>query len=380
MRNTPIKVLFVTTTRFGLDGVSTVILNYFRAIDKSDIKIDLVVPNDVKQEIKDEFIRYSSHIYKIDGRLSKPYSYTKRLIKLVSENGYDIVHAHGNSATLLFEMYAAKKGGAAVRIPHSHNTTCRYKLVDKLLRPLFYRSYTHAFACGEAAGRWLYGNRSFTVINNGIDIDRFLYNPDKRKEYRDRYGLCGNKVVGHIGHFSFQKNHEFLIDIFAELYSKDNTYRLMLIGDGALRADIEKKVQNLGLSDAVMFMGRTNEVPQLLQAIDVLVMPSRFEGLPLTLIEAQTACLPCIVSDAVSKEVAITELITFASLNDIPKKWADMILSVPLTDREKKKDMITQKIIDTGYSIRDKARWLKDMYIGYLATAKAAKQTGVISK
>lgn len=371
MKNTPIKVLYIATTRFGLDGISTVILNYFRAIDKSSIKIDLVAPNDVKQEIRDEFKSYSCDIYKIEGRLNRPYSYYKRLKRLIIENGYDIVHAHGNSATLFLEMHAARKGGVDVRISHSHNTTCKYKLLDKLLRPLFYRSYTHALACGEAAGRWLYGDRPFKIMNNGVDIEKFQYDPDVRDEYRDRYGLADYKVVGHVGRFSHQKNHDLLVDIFAELYSQDDTYRLMLIGDGTLRAEIERKVQDLGLKDAVMFMGRTTEVPQLLQAMDVLVMPSRYEGLPLSLIEAQAACLPCVVSDAITREVALTELVTFASLTDPPLTWAEKIVMATLHDRYGRKDEVLRKITDSGYSIRNLADRLKNTYFDLVSDIKA---------
>lgn len=363
------KILIVATSRFELDGITNVILNYYREMDKAGMQIDFVAPNEVNPELKQEIAQNGGTVYRLTGRLKKPVAYMNELTRLIKTNKYEIVHAHGNSATLYLEMHAAQKGGAPVRIPHSHSTSCRHKLADKLLRPLFYRSYTHAFACGEAAGRWLYGSRPFRVINNGIDIDRYAYKPDVRKEYRDKLGLQDKKVIGHVGRFNNEKNHEFLIDIFAKLYGRDTSYRLMLVGDGRLRADIEAKVRSLGLAEAVMFMGETNEVPQLLQAMDVFVLPSRYEGFSLALIEAQAACLPCIVSDTVTKNIAITDLVTFVSLNDQPEKWADIIMRVSPGDRYEKRNENISKIINSGFSIKNLAQGLKELYSAMLNEA-----------
>jgi glycosyltransferase involved in cell wall biosynthesis len=361
-----IKILIIATTRFEIDGITNVILNYYRAMDKTDMQIDFVIPNDIREDLKVEFEKFGSNVYKMSNRVKKPWTYIRKLTKLISENSYDIVHAHGNSCTLALEMYSAKRGGTKVRIPHSHNSTCKHKLVHKLLEKPFELFYTHAFACGQKAGEWLYNGKKFDIINNGIDINKYKYNQEIREKYRNLYNLNGKKVIGHIGHFSYQKNHEYLIEIFEELYELDKNYKLMLIGDGHLRVNIESKVKELGLNDSIIFTGKTLDVSQLMQAIDMIVMPSRFEGLPLTLIESQAACLSCFVSDVVSEEVAITDLVHFISLEKSPKEWAEQINKSLPENRGETKNAIYTKILDSGYSITDNAKKVKKLYKLYI--------------
>lgn len=359
------RVLIIATTYFELDGITNVILNYYRGMDKSDMIIDIVVPNDIQNHLRLELESSGSRIYKISDRQKNPLSYLSKLSKLIQENGYDIVHAHGNSCTLALEMAAAKKAGAKVRIPHSHNTTNKHKVVHKMLRGMFDASYTHGFACGQDAGEWLYEEKPFEIINNGIDISRFVFNSEVREAYRNQYDLVNNKVIGHIGYFSEVKNHKYLIDIFEALYQLDKSYRLILIGDGELKASMEEKVRDLGLSHAVVFTGKTLEVPQLLQAMDIMIMPSLFEGLPLTLVEAQTAGLPCFISDVITEEVGLTDLVEYISLEKSPREWAAVIHGHPKIDRSGRKEKITQTIIEAGYSITDNAKTLKGLYTIY---------------
>ena len=365
LRNEKIKVLVITTTKFEIDGITNVILNYFRAMDKSDMQIDFVIPNELRDDLRTELCASGSHIY-ILKRRKNFLAYIIKLKQRIRNNKYHIVHAHGNSCTLVLEMYAAKKGGAKVRISHSHNTTCKHIILHKVLRRFFDKSYTHAFACGQKAGKWLYNKKPFEVIRNGININKYKYDEKIRIEYRNKYDFNGKKVIGHVGRFSYQKNHEFIIKIFSELYKLDNNYRLLLIGDGELRTHIEKQIKDLALSDVVTFTGNTLDVPQLMQAMDIFIMPSRFEGLPLTLIEAQAACLPCFVSDSISEEVAITELVKFISLKESPKKWAEKINHMNFINRNEMKDIICNKIVDAGYSIVDNARKLKKLYELYI--------------
>lgn len=362
------KVLIIATTYFELDGITNVILNYFRAMDQSDMKIDFVLPNDISNDLRLELESYGSRIYIIYDRQEKPFTYINKLSHLIKENNYDIVHAHGNSCTLGIEMVAAKRGKAKVRISHSHNSQNKYLIAHKMLRGIFDSNYTHALACGQKAGEWLFKNKDFEIINNGIEISKFMFNSENRQYIREKYKLMDKKVMGHIGHFSYQKNHEYLVDIFNECYKEDNTYRLMLMGEGELQASIKNKVNDMGLSHAVIFTGKTFEVPKILQALDVFVMPSRFEGLPLTLVEAQTACLTCFVSDAVTKEAGITELVHFISLEKSPEEWAKSIQGALLINRQEAKDKISQSIIDAGYSISDNAKKLKALYQSYCAS------------
>ncbi|MCX7883738.1 MAG: glycosyltransferase family 1 protein [Caloramator sp.] len=361
-----IKILIISTVKFEVNGITNVILNYYRAMDKTNIQIDFVVPNEIRDDLKGEFESNGSHIYIIKGRNKRSLLYINELTKLINKNKYDIIHAHGNSCTLAIEMYAAKKAGVKVRIPHSHNTKTKYIIVHQLLRRLFDASYTHAFACGQKAGEWLYKGKKFEIINNGIDIQKFKYNEEIRENYRNKYNLYGKKVIGHIGNFCSQKNHEYLIDIFKEIIKLDKDYKLILIGDGELKNNIETKVKNLGLNDFIIFIGKTLDVPQLMQAIDIILMPSKFEGLPLTLVEAQAACLPCFVSDVVSKEVAITDLVHFISLKKSPKEWAEQIINLKPINRREIKDKIDNQIVEAGYSITDNAKKMKELYRNYI--------------
>ncbi|WP_050740026.1 glycosyltransferase family 1 protein [Acetobacterium bakii] len=362
MDHKELRVLNITTTYFELDGITNVIMNYYRGMDKSDMIIDLVIPNDIGKALRMELESSGSRIFELRGRTKKPFAYMNELSQIIKENNYDIVHAHGNSCTLALEMVAARRGGAGVRIPHSHNTRNKHKLVHQMLRGVFDANYTNAFACGQKAGEWLFGNKPFEIINNGIDIKKYSYDMEIRRLYRNKYNLNGKKVIGHIGYFSEVKNHGYLIDIFHALYQLDHTYRLILIGDGERRALMEEKVRDLGLADAVIFTGKTLAVPQLLQAMDMMVMPSLFEGFPLTLVEAQTACLPCFASDAVARESAITDLVQFIPLEKTPAEWANIIKASPVINRAEHSQETIPRIIDSGYSIGDNARYLKELY------------------
>lgn len=360
------KVLIIATTKFELDGITNVIINYYRAIDKSNMKIDFVIPNTISKELETEFLNNNSNIYILNNRVKQPFVYLNKLIKIIRHNKYDIVHAHGNSCTLAIEMYAAKRGGVNVRVAHGHNTCTKYYVYHKLLQKAFDRLYTHAFACGQKAGEWLYNGKNFYIINNGIEIDKYRYNNILRDIYTKKYGLKDKKVIGHIGHFSHQKNHEYLIDIFNELYHINNDYILMLVGDGALRKNIQDKVKALGLTNCVIFAGKTVEVPQLLQVMDILVMPSKYEGFPLTLVEAQSACLPCIISDKISEEVCITELVKLIPLDKSPSYWADQINKITIKNRDELIEDVCGQIVEANYSIAENAKRLKALYISFI--------------
>lgn len=367
------KILVISTGPFGMDGITNVILNYYRATDKTAVHFDFVIPNEIGEAIRVEFEKNGSQIFQLTGRMKNPWLYTRKLTKLIKTQQYDIVHAHGNSCTLALETYAAKTAGVNVIIPHSHNSTNTYKWAHKGLRRLFDSTYTHGFACGELAGQWLYNKKPFEVINNAIHVEKFEYDSSIRERVRQSYGYGKERIVGHIGHFTYQKNHEFVLAVFKELHNIDNRYRLMLIGDGALRDAIEKKAQALGITQFILFTGNTLDVPDLMQAMDMLVLPSRFEGLPLTLVEAQAASLPCYVSDAVSKEAGITDLVKFFPLEKSPEQWAEFIHSQQVIDRQVTSKNIHTSIASAGYSISSNAERVTELYKQYVEQAATAR-------
>ena len=321
----------------------------------------------IDEDLTDEITKNGSRLYELEYRLKSPIKYIKDLARIIREGRYDIVHAHGNSCTLAIEMLAAKMENIKIRIAHSHNTSSKYKIAHMILRKTFDKNYTYGLACSREAGKWLFKEAPFTVLKNGIDSKKYIFNKRIREEYRKKLDLENCKVIGHVGSFNYQKNHTFLIEIFKELYEIDSTYRLICVGDGALRKEIEDNIKNYGLDGAVLFTGKTKDVPQLMQAMDLFVMPSRYEGLPLTLIEAQAAGLPCFVSDLITNEVNITNLVNFISLNNSAKEWAKIIHDHVMFDRDLLKNDVVSKISQEGYDIRENAKKLKEIYMDLIS-------------
>lgn len=360
-----IKVLTVSTIGLGLYGITNSIMNYYREMDKSDLQIDFLSPTEVPDNLKEEIQRNGGMIYEKIMRNHHLINYIVQLAKILKKGKYDIIHAHGNSRTLAIEMEVAKLCGIKVRIAHCHNSTCDHMRLHKRLKRLFNHSYTHAFACSRIAGKWLFEDKPFTVINNGIPVSKYFFNERDRKEYRRKLNFQNKKVVGHIGHFSYQKNHEFLIKIFAELYKRDASYRLLLIGDGDLRSEIEKQIADYQLQKVVCIYGETLEVSKLLQAMDIFVFPSRFEGLGMAVIEAQTAGLPCVVSDAVPFEAKLTQAFEMISLDASLDTWVNKIGRMSQLSRAACSEN-SKWIINSNYNIKNEASKLKKLYYNYV--------------
>ncbi len=356
------RILYILPTGLIMDGISSITLNYWEEISSKDICIDFAVPV-VIESVEKKIRETDSKIYLIEGRKTNPVKYMKKLYKLIKDNQYDIVQANGSSAMLALEMLAAKKAGCKIRIAHSHNTKTNYPIIDKLLRPIFNISYTHAFSCGEEAGKWLFGKREFEVINNGRDIEKFEFDEKIRNEIRKEYKLEKQIVLGHVGTFNYQKNHGYLIDVFSELIkSSDKKYKLVLIGDGKYKTAIEEKVKKLNIKDNVIFVGKTNEVQNWLQAMDIMIFPSRFEGFPAVLVEWQIAGLPCIISDKITDKVKLTNLVQFESIEESPKEWAKKIENISIEDREESKPKILKQIKESGFDIKENAKKLEKIY------------------
>lgn len=364
------KILNILTSTMIYDGITMSVLNFLKNINDKNIKMDFVSSFIIK-EIEEQIKEKNGNVFLLKDRKKRPIKYINELSKIIKQNKYDIVQAHGSSAMLSLEMIAAKKAGCKIRIAHSRNTKTQHVILDKLLRPVFYKTYTHGFACGEEAGKWLFGNRPFTVINNGKDIEKFRYNEKIRMEVRKKYDLDNKIVIGHVGNFNYQKNHEYLIDIFYELVKGSNNkdYYLILIGGGTFQ-NIKEKAKKLGIDKNILFVGRSSEVEKWLQAMDIMVFPSRYEGFPNVLIEWQIAGLPSIVSDKITNKVKLTELVQFASIEDSPDKWVELIKSVSLENRKEDQEEILSLIKEKGFDIKENAKQLKNMYYTLLEESK----------
>lgn len=300
-------------------GVESVIMNYYRHLDHTKVQFDFICDEDSTRIPYDEIKKLGGRVFLVPKYQKLP-QYLKALESLFHKNQYRIVHSNVNTLSV-FPLYAAKKAGIPVRISHSHSTSnpkeWKRNIIKNILRPFSKKYATDYFACSELAGRYLFGDKTFDqgkvkIIHNAIDLDKFKFDPNARKKLREELGIDEKTtVIGHVGRFVQQKNHDFLIDVFKEYHTKNPDSKLLLIGTGPLEEKIKAKVERLDLSDSVLFLGQREDTNKLYSVMDVFCLPSLYEGLGMVLIEAQMNGLPCVASDKVPKEAKVTENIDF---------------------------------------------------------------------
>ena len=356
-----IRVLHIVTY-MGRGGLETMIMNYYRHIDRSQIQFDFLVHRDFRADYDDEIEALGGIIYRLPRLVPWSITYNKSLDAFfASHPEYKIVHVHQDCLSGVI-LKAAQKQGVPVRIAHSHSSSQDKNL--KYLLKLFYmrqipRYATQLFACGKEAGDWMFRGASYRVMNNAVDTKKYIYSPEMRDRMRCQLGISKDAfVVGHVGRFDPVKNHTFLIDVFACLKKKRENAILLLVGDGVMRVEMEKKVAALGIADHVVFTGVRDDVHHLMQAMDIFVFPSIYEGLGIVAIEAQAAGLPCCVADTLPDEVAITELVQFRSLEDGADQWAEWVLG---RTKESRRDTL-EDIQKAGYDISSTSVWLENFY------------------
>lgn len=354
------KVLIINTIGLNYNGITSVIFNYSSYMNLSNIKLDFVSFNDMSLEIKNNFEKIGT-VHILPHRKKNFIGYIKELQLLLRQN-YDVIHIHGNSGTMAAEVLCAKMNKVSKILIHSHNSTCSHKILHKFLKTPMMRLATDYIACSDKAGKWLFGNTKYTVLNNAINIDAFLYNKKIRSQVRNEIGLNDEFLIGHIGHFTEQKNHTFLIDIFYEYQKLDPIAKLLLVSDGPKSNEIKQKVKALGLSDYVIFVGRRNDPQRLYQAMDFFVLPSLWEGLPVVALEAQASGLPVLLSDSITPEAKCTSCIFYLPLRSGAKVWAEKIYS--LKNRNYKRPIdIKQEIRSHGFDINYEAQILESIYL-----------------
>lgn len=350
-------------------GMETMIMNIYRKIDKKKVQFDFIVQTEKKGAFEDEIERLGGCIYRVPRfTLKHSLQYIYHWIKFLKKHKeYRIIHSHINSTASIFLSIA--KYYKFITIIHSHNTSYG-KGISAIIKsclstPLKYLSCSYYFACSKAAGEWLFGtkfvnsgNRNFYILKNAIDAKAFTFDLEKRAMLRKKMNLENKLVIGHVGRFESQKNHSYLIQIFSELEKIKPDSILLLIGGGELQTSIRNMAEKYNLSRKVLFLGSRPDVADLMQAMDLFIFPSLYEGLPVTLIEAQASGLKSIVSDTITPEVCISEEIEYVSLGESPGSWARRALAA----RYVRKDM--QGIIkEHGYDIETTAKWIEDFYI-----------------
>lgn len=362
------KVLHYVTL-MNRAGEETFIMNVFRNINHDKVMFDFLVTGEGKGDFDDEIDSLGGKIFhiklnRISGKLKQLDNVNILRKRLCEFNGeYDYFHIHTQHAMDAYlSTLAAKMAGIKHVIIHSHNASTIYSTkVHNVFKIFLDQMKITRFACGNDAGKWMFKTKKFEIINNGIDLDNFLYTPQIRNKIRKKMGWEGKFVVGHIGRFNLQKNHQFLIDAFYEFQKNKTDAILVLIGDGELRKEIERKVSSLNMEDKVQFLGVRDDVDKLYQALDLFVFPSLFEGLPVVLVETQAADLPCIISDTITNEVVINDNVTVLDLDSGSTVWASKIEKIYSSNIERKDTsmMLTQ----AGYNIVDVAKRLENFYL-----------------
>lgn len=316
----------INTIELETNGISTFILNASEYLSFKNIDVTVVAPNIVNESIKNQLSQHHVNLVEVPYRRKNTLKYFFLLIRLISMEHYDVVHVNGNSTTMAIELLAAMMGGATLRISHIHSPSNKHPIATKILRPLFELTVNGRLACSSNAGNALYGKKQYKIIRNGINIHNFDFDPTVRKEFRKNLNIKNNEILlGHVGAFNIGKNQKYLIDLLSNLNSK---YKLILLGSGIGDGSYLKKVKNYvrekKLDDRVIFAGSVNNVNDYLNAIDIFVFPSLFEGQPFSLIEALASGLPCYISDSISRKNDLTGNVIFLPLKN-RKKWISEI-------------------------------------------------------
>lgn len=362
------KVLHLFTTLDG-GGVESFLYNYYMHMDHKEVNFDAIVPGEQKGYMEEDFINRGSQIFHIKRLKEDPIQHIKAVFNIIKKGNYDIIHCHGYKS--VEGLILAKFLGCNVRIIHSHmayvSETVIQRFVRKIAVQIAKMSATDLFACGIDAAKWLFGETSYikgkvTIINNAIDIEKYKYNSTRRKEIRRKLDLEGELVIGNVARLTYQKNQEFLLDIMNEIVKKIPNAKLLLVGSGEDKINLQKKAEELCIKKNVNFLGLRKDIPDLLSAMDVFVLPSRFEGLPVVLAEVQAAGLPAVVADTVTKEINVTNSISYVSLEDGARVWAQIIENEGKTD-ERERLKIGESMKKGKYDIQYQANILYKNYI-----------------
>ncbi len=353
-------------------GVENFLLNYYRNMNRESIHFDFI-SNTKNTVYEKEFVDMGSKIYKVHSKKKNPTKFKRDIENVFKNNSskYDAIWVNLCSLANIDYLKYAEKYGIKKRIVHSHNSANMFGWIKWILhnynKRKIFNYATDFWACSNAAAKWFYNKEilesdKFRIINNAIDVSRFIYNEKIRNDYRDKLNISDKFVLGNIGRFHFQKNHEFLIDVFFYVQKLINNSVLLLVGCGELENKIKKKVKKLKIEDKVIFLGARNDVNNILQAIDIFLMPSKFEGLPVAAIEAQASGLPCVLSANITNEVRATEPLDFISIDEIEdaKKWCESILKFSIEYNRKD---VQEEMKKNGYEITEEAKKIEEFIL-----------------
>lgn len=345
----------------GNGGLSMYMVNLFKKLDKE--KFDCTFISIAKEPYFEKDIKDAGgRILFVTPRNQNPEKH-RNDIRRIMEEDFDVCHIHLSTASNICPILEAKRAKIPVVIAHSHSSKVEGALYPKLLhiinREKLKKLDIMKFACSEAAGKFAYKNADFSVMNNGIDTKRFDYNKTSRQKIREELKLGDNFVIGQVGRLVPVKNHAYTIELFTEILKKNSDSRLIIVGDGPLEENIKSKAEEFGVLDKIIFTGNVRNPEEYFSAMDCLIIPSLFEGFPLTVVEGVCSGLRCFVSDKVPAEVKISDLVRFISLDADKGSVADMILDSVDAERVSQKEMLIKIGFDADKCVRD----MEDIYL-----------------
>lgn len=347
----------------GMGGIENFIMNLYRSINREEYQFDFILQSKEEGYFEKEIKELGGNIYKIPRIEKQPLKHLTELRKILKSNEYIAFHRHTDNSVNFMDLAIAQSVNIKNVIVHSHTTSHSKEALNKICRPLLYSFADEHLACGQAAGEWLFGNKKFKIIKNGMQLEKYEYSEEKRNLCREKFGFSSTDIViGHVGRFSDVKNQKFLIEVFEKISKLNEQYKLIFCGDGELRGELSLYCKENGLDGKVIFLGVRRDINEILQAMDLFAFPSKYEGLGIALIEAQLTSLPCLISKNIPKEALYNNNILQLGIEESDKEeWCKQIVAFPITTayRSYKNEKLYNE-----YDVRNIARELCEIYEG----------------
>lgn len=364
----PIRVLHIFNW-FNQGGIENFVMNVYRNIDRENIQFDFAFLDGRRGYFDDEAISLGAHIYHYDNDKNTLQNHCKSLCRIIKENGpYAAVHSHIYFFSG-YTLWIAKKMGVEIRLSHSHETkkgrreTLARKTYESFMRRMIHMNATHMLGCSDAAGKALFGDGvNYKVLYNGIDLNRFSFNRNNRDLLREKLGLSNKKIILNVGRFADQKNHDFIVDIFEKVCEDEPNAVLMLIGTGPLQDAVEKKLKSKQLFDKTIILSNIKDTENYYNAADAFILPSKYEGMSIVSVEAQATGLPALISNEVTREIAVTDIVEYLPITD-PSVWADRIINV--LSKKYDRTVYNAQFENTPFNIKQTVSDLENIYLGY---------------
>lgn len=358
------KILTILTVPFRTNGMTNVVRNYYKYINHDIFKNDLLFLNESDECFMKLVKQYNDNIFIAPSRVKNLFSYVKYLNRLMKEREYDIVHIHGNSYTMAIETMIAKKNNIPHRLVHSHNTYTKYKILHNILEKPFKESYTLGLACGKDAGKWLFKEDKFKIIDNGVEVENYTFDLENRMSTRKEFNFSDKDIViGHVGLFNDQKNHGYFIEFAKHILSKEiQNIKFIFLGEGQNKKNIEQRIKEANLQKYFVFAGNRQDVSRIMSGMDIFLMPSLYEGLPLSLIEAQSNDLPILISDNITPEVMISEYSEIFSLTEDFSSVYNKILNLIRTTNSRLTNETNKYLKKSKYNMENSVNKLNNIY------------------